>query len=308
MSSKLLSESPPSTLARSGSLWSATLLTPGKGSSGFYSEAMLEANAAAAFPKGTKHWFGHPEDPAAQRDPRDQWGVLTEDASYEPGKGIVGKIQVLPHWQTVVESLAEAGQADLSIWAMGEADDSGNVTALLPDRQNSVDLVGYPGRPGSALTSQMLESARALGASPRTEASGGHPKEGSMEIAELVEAVKANTTAITALVAEQKAATDAAKKSEATAADTASAIESALARYNVQAKAIDDAKLFESQVTDLKARALKGEDVTALIESAKTIVAEATQHVTATVTRSGGQILSAESVTGFGVRTWEARS
>lgn len=303
---KLLHESPAVPLARSGAFWSATLLTPGQGSSGNYTEAMLSEHARTAFPKGTKNWFMHPESENQQRDPRDQWGVLAEDAEFVPGVGVRAKIQVLPHWQQVVESLGEAGQADLSIWAMGESDKDGNVTSLLADRQNSVDLVGYPGRPGSALTSKMLESARSFGATPPSEASADNPKVGSMEIAELGEAVKALTATVTTFITEQKAAATAVTKSEADATDTAAAVKEALTKYNEQAAAVDAAELLPSQAKDLKERALRGEDVALAIESAKAIVTEATARVSETVTKSGGVILAAGSTAGFGVSTWEA--
>jgi hypothetical protein len=309
MAPKLLHESPTAPLARSGALWSATLITPGRGTSGVYGEQMLAEHAATAFPKGTKNWFMHPESDGQQRDPRDQWGVLAEDATYVPGVGVTAKIQVLPHWQTVVESLGGAGQANLSIWAMGESDTKGNVTALMPDVQNSVDLVGYPGREGSSLTSKMLESARAFGVTPPTEASADNPKAGSMDIDKLVEAVAANTAAVTGLLTAQNKAAEAAVASEAKADDTDTAVSKALTEYKAKIVAINAAGIAPEQKAELIERAEKGDDIAPLIESAKVLLASLTKHLTENARptagfKSEGAILGSGAAKSFGVTTW----
>lgn len=270
----LLHESSATPLKREGSVWSAIYITPGEGSSGKYSDEMLAEYAPAAFPVGTKHYFKHPDHPGDQRDPRDQWGVTIEGKGYENGKGYSGAIQVLPHWQTVVDSLAEAGQASLSIWAMGETDEDGNVTALYPDVQNTVDLVAYPGRPGSGLTEKMFESARAASGKPTVEASAGE-KEGNMdkEIKELLEALIAK---FDTFVTESKTAAQADAKAEADADAIETAVEAAVKSYGEKVKTIDAAEgLLPSQKKDLLAAAERGEDVAPLIESAKAIVTEA---------------------------------
>src|SRR5690606_2048284 len=166
--------------------WAATLITAGEGSSGAYSEEMLSEYAPKAFPKGTKLWFGHPKEGEGpgDRDARDQWGVLEEDATVEPGTGAIGKIRVLAHWKDVVESLGD--QASLSIYSLGESDEEGNVTALLAHETNSVDMVGYPGRPGSGLKKK-IEAARAASPKPAAEPSAEEKKENHMEIKDLAE-------------------------------------------------------------------------------------------------------------------------
>lgn len=284
---KLLHESTATSLERKGSLWSATYLSPGAGSSGIYGEEMMARCAATAFPKGSKLFFKHPSTPDEQRDPRDQWGVTAEDASFEPGVGIVGKIRVLKHWQEVVESLAEEGQADLSIWAMGETDDEGNVTELLADRMNGCDLVAFPGRPGSALTTKMYESARAA-ASPKPPAASAvrTPKKEGHNMEPWEKAVADLTTKFDASITESKVAVKAAEDAKIKAeADAKAALDSvadkvkeALDAYKEKADKITAAELLEPQKESLLKKAAAGEDITEplaeaikVIEAAKTL-------------------------------------
>ncbi len=135
-------------LRRNGAVWEAVLITAGVGSSGTYTEEMLEAAANdKVFPGGAKNWFKHKEWRGDQRDPRDQWGFHMEDAKYRPGE-LYAPIKIMKHWQDVVEALAEEGQAELSIYAAGiRNDETGELMGLAPHITNSVDMVDYPGRP-----------------------------------------------------------------------------------------------------------------------------------------------------------------
>jgi hypothetical protein len=209
MTVTLLHESGAAALKREGSTWMATLITPGTGSSGKYAEDMLARDSSEAFPAGTKLFFKHPEESQSQRDPRDQWGYLGESAALVPGIGTRGPVKVLPHWQPVVDALAEAGQAALSIYAMGESDAEGNITRLLPDVQNSIDMVAYPGRPGSGLTEKMFESARAAAPQNRTEIPSGEGKKETKMTPEQEALLREALTAFQAFVTESKAAADA---------------------------------------------------------------------------------------------------
>lgn len=304
-----IKEQSASQLKRDGSVWKALYITPGQGSSGKYSESMLAEHAPKAFPVGTKHWFKHPETPDQQRDPRDQWGVTVEAGEYIPGVGYEGRIQVLDHWKPVVESLAKAGQASLSIWASGEIDDDGNVLSLLEDTQNSVDLVAYPGRPGSGLTEQMFESAR-NGASGPTETPGvtsaqvEERKRMEEEVKALKGAVEALASALTSFITEQKTAAEAARQAEADAQagqkSVEEAAEAAVAEYDGKIKAIELAgELLPSQVESLREAAKRGEDVAPLIESAKKFADEAKATFQASESKSyvvGGSAKTAEDL------------
>jgi hypothetical protein len=149
---------------RVGNTWRAVLITPGKGASGIYSESMLKEYGPIAFPKGTHSYVDHPTSEGEVRSPKNLIGVLAEDAKYEKGVGIVANIQVMPHWKDFVEAVAP--HTGLSIYAMGEgsANEDGDVVveALVPNIQNSVDLVSYAGRPGSKLAEKLYESAIAM--------------------------------------------------------------------------------------------------------------------------------------------------
>jgi hypothetical protein len=150
---------------KSGNNWRAVLITPGKGSSGVYTEAMLKEYGPKAFKKGTHSYVDHPRSEEDIRSPKNLIGVLAEDARYEEGVGLVAELEVMPHWKEFVEAVAP--HTGLSIYAMGEGNynDDGEVVVenLIPHTQNSVDLVSYPGRPGSeAWPTSLYEAAVAM--------------------------------------------------------------------------------------------------------------------------------------------------
>ena len=157
---QLLQES-GSAPVKSGNVWRAVLITPGKGSSGVYTEEMLREYGPQAFKKGTHSYVDHPRNEEDVRSPKNLIGVLAEDARYEDGVGLVGELDVMPHWREFVEAVAP--HTGLSIYAMGEGNynDDGEVVVenLIPHVQNSVDLVSYPGRPGSKLADKLYEQA-----------------------------------------------------------------------------------------------------------------------------------------------------
>jgi len=157
---QLLTES-SSAPVKSGNNWRAVLITPGKGSSGVYTEKMLKEYGPKAFKKGTHSYVDHPRDESDIRSPKNLIGVLAEDARYEKGVGLVAELSVMPHWKEFVEAVAP--HTGLSIYAMGEGNynDDGEVVveSLVPHTQNSVDLVSYPGRQGSKLADKLYEAA-----------------------------------------------------------------------------------------------------------------------------------------------------
>lgn len=159
--STLFTESAVAPIKTEGGNWRAVLITPGKGSSGIYTESMLKEHGPIAFPKGTHSYIDHPVKEGEVRSPKNLMGVLAEDAHYEEGVGLVAELQVMPHWKEFVEAVAP--HTGLSIYAMGDgsynADGELVVESLTPHIQNSVDLVSYAGRPGSGLAEKLYESA-----------------------------------------------------------------------------------------------------------------------------------------------------
>ena len=162
--STLLSESAIAPTKTKSGNWRAVLITPGKGSSGVYTESMLKKHGPVAFPKGTHSYIDHPNKEGEVRSPKNLMGVLAEDAYYEEGLGLVAELQVMPHWKEFVEAVAP--HTGLSIYAMGEGEYNENgelvVESLTPHTQNSVDLVSYAGRPGSKLADKLYEAAIAM--------------------------------------------------------------------------------------------------------------------------------------------------
>jgi hypothetical protein len=144
-----------------GNTWRAILITPGRGSSGVYTESMLKEHGAKAFPKGTHSYVDHPVSEGEIRSPKNLMGVLAQDAYYEDGIGLVAELKVMPHWKEFVEAVAP--HTGLSIYAMGEGTQNERgeivVESLVPHTQNSVDLVSYAGRPGSKLAERLYEAA-----------------------------------------------------------------------------------------------------------------------------------------------------
>jgi len=167
----LLTESAVAPTKTNSGNWLATLITPGKGSSGIYTESMLKEHGPVAFPKGTHSYIDHPVAEGEVRSPKNLMGVLAEDAHYVEGIGLVAELQVMPHWKEFVEAVAP--HTGLSIYAMGEGNrnDDGDIVveSLIPHTQNSVDLVSYAGRPGSGLAEKLYESALAAFDSTKVE-------------------------------------------------------------------------------------------------------------------------------------------
>jgi len=152
--------------AKSGRL-QVGLITPGWGSSGYYSDKVLE-NAATAkvFPAGTQMFLDHPGETEAydrpERSVRDLAAVLTEDAVWD-GNGLVAEAQVFGPFVDMLTDENLAATIGVSIRAAaevttGEADGrKGRIITQLIEGV-SADFVTKAGRGGSIL--QILESAR----------------------------------------------------------------------------------------------------------------------------------------------------
>lgn len=142
-----------------------TLITPGWGSSGYYSAEVLEQAAKdGIFPAGLQCFVDHPTqrelNDRPERSVRDLAAVLAESARWD-GTGLVAEAQLLPpHAETFAQpEMAEAigmsirASADVS---MGEAEGRrGRIIGQLVEAQ-SVDFVTRAGRGGRY---QVIESA-----------------------------------------------------------------------------------------------------------------------------------------------------
>lgn len=138
-------------------VWKAVLVTPGQGSSANYSESALRESGPRAFKAGAHSYITHNRTENGEPNPEKLWAVLTEDAVYEDGVGLVGKLKVMPHWREFVEAVAP--HTALSIYAMGDTDSDGNLVEFSESIDNGIDMVSYPGRAGSGLVQKMYEAA-----------------------------------------------------------------------------------------------------------------------------------------------------
>lgn len=145
------------------------LIDPGWGSSGYYSQEVLERDGPKVFTKGTKMYVDHPtpeEDrQRPERSVRDLAAVLESNARFlengPDGPGLYADARVYKPFQEVINEVAE--DIGVSIRAMGRAKfgtaegKQGSIVEAIVGAK-SVDFVTDPGRGGKILT--LYEAAR----------------------------------------------------------------------------------------------------------------------------------------------------
>ncbi|MFC5268456.1 hypothetical protein ACFPJ1_40660 [Kribbella qitaiheensis] len=154
------------TEAKADGSYKIQVISPGLGSSGWYSPQVLEAAAKAkVWPKGTHVYFDHPtateDEERPARSVKDLAAVLTEDASWN-GSALVAAIKPAGLGKTVLENDTFRSAVGVSVRASAEGE-VGEVAGkrvwvvkeIFPDTFNSVDIVTHAGRGGV-----ILESAR----------------------------------------------------------------------------------------------------------------------------------------------------
>lgn len=163
------------------------LISPGWGSSGYYSAAVLERDGPQVFPAGTHMYIDHPtateELERPERSLKDLGAVLVEDARYQndpqEGPGLYAAAKVFADFQPVLEETAP--YIGVSINADGvvrEGTAEGRNGRIVEQIKagRSVDFVTQAGRGGKVLP--LYESLR------RT-ATPGHDTRGSMNEEEI---------------------------------------------------------------------------------------------------------------------------
>lgn len=144
------------------------LITPGWGSSGYYSAPVLE-NAAAdkVWPAGTHAYFDHPSESEdrdrPERSVRDLVMVLAEDAYVGEGGGLVAEANVIGPYRDLVTDPVFMEAVGMSIRAsadrtIGEAEGRKGMIVTQLVEGISVDIVTHAGRGGRILAA--VESAR----------------------------------------------------------------------------------------------------------------------------------------------------
>lgn len=154
------------TEAKSDGTYMVQVITPGWGSSGYYSPQVLEAaGKAKVWPAGTHMYFDHPTAAEAESRPgrsvKDLAAVLTEDATWN-GSALVAPVKPIGIGKQVMEDPTFREAVGVSVRASAEGDvgeAAGRrgwiVKEIFPDTFNSVDVVTHAGRGG-----MILESAR----------------------------------------------------------------------------------------------------------------------------------------------------
>lgn len=251
--------------------WSATFVTPGQGSSGFWSEDVIKRDGPHALKKGSRCFVTHNRLENGEPDPFSMWGFLAEDARYEEGVGLVGEIEVLPSWRDRVEEVAP--HTALSVYVLGDADDDGNITSIMEDQMNGVDLVVFPGRENSGLVEKLYEAAKAGAFVEKTSTASVEdkkPKGLKME-KDVEERFGAIETLLQTLVGSKVQESQAEADAAAVEAEAKARVEA----FDVAITAIESAELLPSQKAALRESAKRGEDVAGAIETAKVIAKEA---------------------------------
>jgi len=150
--------------ARAGRL-NVQIITPGWGSSGYYSADVLEqASRDGIFHAGTHMYLDHPtvdeQETRPNRSVKDLAAVLTEDAKWT-GSALVAQVRTFGPYRDAVAEMADAIgvsiRADAEV-AEGEAEGKRGVVVEKLTNGRSIDFVTAAGRGGRIL--QVLESAR----------------------------------------------------------------------------------------------------------------------------------------------------
>lgn len=149
------------------------LITPGWGSSGYYSESLLqEAATNKVWASGTPVFFDHPSESERhdrpERSVRDLAAVMVTDAHWD-GEGLVSEAKVIGPYKDLITDPTFIEAVGMSIRAdgegeVGEAEGREGVIVTSLTEGHSVDLVTKAGRGGKILA--VMEAARG----PVTEA------------------------------------------------------------------------------------------------------------------------------------------
>lgn len=143
-----------------------TIITPGQGSSGYYSpETIAKAAAEKAFPAGSLGMVNH--DSLTEREERPEGDLrnlvlaLNEDAYVNEDGALVAEARIASAWASLVDEFHDVIGASISASASVRDTKEGRIVErLIPNPFNRVDLVTVPGRGGK--TSALLEAARVV--------------------------------------------------------------------------------------------------------------------------------------------------
>lgn len=208
--------------------YEVVLLTPGLGASAYYSESVVAKYAPTAWPKGTHVYLTHQRGDGGEPDPDRLLGSLVEDTTIRESDGAaVNRFKPLRRHADFVEDVHKL--VGLSVNATGSAT-TGTVegrTVKIAESidyqvSNTVDMVSYPGRPGSGFVESIF--AEHVDVHPEPSAAGGK-KEERMAVEEEVSKLTESVTALVSLV--ESRLPEVAPKDEKPNTDIASAVAAA---------------------------------------------------------------------------------
>lgn len=147
------------------------LISPGWGSSGYYSAEMLKRDGPKAFPKGLHMYINHPtatqEIDRPERDLNDFAGALISDAEWlekgPTGPGLYATAAVVSRYKDFIDEAQPYIGTSIRASGRGKEGAAEGKTGVIVDSLDegfSVDYVTYPGRGGEVLP--LLEAARKL--------------------------------------------------------------------------------------------------------------------------------------------------
>lgn len=290
MTKRVLSESAGRVVRQDDGSFRICIVDEGQGSSADWPRDFFEgergrANAdvlsgAISFPNHPKD-YDRPED----RDPMTAIGRIGRQVDILEVDGKLGFwADYLPSKRAgVAEHLEEFGdKLGVSVFCEGETRknlQTGREEAVSLDPTDpycSVDVVVVAGR-GGKFAKQLAESHRRF-AEEASAPAGEENEETHMDkdIEERFNKLTSDFMSALSALAEKldgKAKADAQVEVDKAAVDAA--VESRLGEYDKAVDLITEAKLTESQSSELRARARKGEDITGAVETAKKVLAEA---------------------------------
>lgn len=276
----ILRESVTEPPVKRGNRWRVIVARPGKGSSGTYSAEVFRRDAHKIVPSGAQSYINHDPD----RNPKDMIGFYPEAARWdEDAQAVVAEMEVFSHWEGFVSEVGP--HCGISLYALGEIDEDGNVLSFMEDKFNGADLVARPGLEGSGLAEKLYEAAKQASVNkPGVEPSAQEGKDTEMD-EKVLEAIAALQTDISALKSAQTAKAEENAQAEADEV----AVKEAVAEYAAKVEAIEAAResLLPSQVKHLMAEAKDGREVAPLIETYKAQVVEAKEVLTAQESGAG---------------------
>lgn len=268
------------------------IVSEGRGSSADWPRDFFEGERGrenASVLSGAISFPNHPVDydRPEDRDPMTAIGRVGRQVDIEEHDGKLGFwADYIPSRKPgVAEHLEEFGdKLGVSVFCEGETrknPETGRdeaVRLFADDPYCSVDVVTVAGR-GGKFAKQLVESHKRF-AEEASAPAGEKNKEIHMdkEIEERFDKLTSEFTSALANLAETlkaPAADPAAAQAQADQEAVDKAVDDRLADYDKAVALITEAKLTESQSSDLRARARKGEDITDAVGTAKKVLAEA---------------------------------